>query len=132
KGAPDLLLQRCRSWLGKSGPEEISDDQRRRFLKIIGELSGQALRVLAFAVKPFSADSALSADEAEQELILVGFMGMIDPPRQEAIQAVEICRRASIKVKMITGDYKETALAVARELGLPVKEEGVLTGQELE
>jgi len=132
KGAPDLLLQRCRSWLGKSGPEEIREEQRRRFLKIIGELSGQALRVLAFAVKPFSADSALSADEAEQELILVGFMGMIDPPRPEAIQAVEICRRASIKVKMITGDYKETALAVARELGLPVKEEGVLTGQELE
>ena len=74
----------------------------------------------------------MPVEEMERELIFVGFMGLIDPPRSEAKQAIEICRKAGIKVKMITGDHADTALAIATELGLASKKEEIITGLEIE
>ncbi len=133
KGAPDLVLERCRYWLGPGGPEELTAGLREKLAAVNRSMSEEALRVLAFALRPLPPGEApLQAEEAEQDLILIGFMGMIDPPRPEAAGAVELCRRARIKVKMITGDFRETALAVGRELGLAAAAEETLTGAELD
>jgi Ca2+-transporting ATPase len=96
------------------------------------EMTLKSLRVLALAYKPIkNEEELLDREDLEQDLILVGLWGMMDPPREEAKKAVETCKNAGIKVIMITGDHKDTAAAIARELG--ILEEGiVLTGSELD
>ncbi len=132
KGAPDLVLERCSAYLGPQGPEELSAPERERFMEINREMSGKALRVLAFALRPLPPGELPEVEDAERDLIFAGFMGMIDPPRTEAAEAVALCLSARIRVKMITGDYKETALAVGRELGLTTEGFETLTGAELD
>ncbi|HBM74079.1 MAG TPA: ATPase, partial [Clostridiaceae bacterium] len=92
-----------------------------------------ALRVLAFAYREFATlPDDKSSGNIENNMIFVGLMGMIDPARVEAKPAIEKCRNAGIKPVMITGDYKDTAVAIAKELKLMGEGDGVLTGQELE
>jgi Ca2+-transporting ATPase len=132
KGAPDIILERCRYLLTSSGIEELTASKKAELLSRNEEMAGEALRVLGFAFRPLVEDTIMPVEEAERELIFAGFMGLIDPPRSEAKQAIEICRKAGIKVKMITGDHADTALAIATELGLASKKEEIITGMEIE
>jgi Ca2+-transporting ATPase len=132
KGAPDIILERCRYLLTSSGIEELTASKKAELLSRNEEMAGEALRVLGFAFRPLVDDTIMPVEEAERELIFAGFMGLIDPPRSEAKQAIEICRKAGIKVKMITGDHADTALAIATELGLASKKEEIITGMEIE
>ncbi|PJF37917.1 MAG: ATPase, partial [Phototrophicales bacterium] len=95
------------------------------------ELAGQALRVLALAYRAM--DSNESVDETtEKDLVFVGLVGMMDPPRPEVKDAIAKCRTAGIQIVMITGDQKETGFAIARELGLADNDAQVITGKDIE
>jgi Ca2+-transporting ATPase len=133
KGAPDMVLERCRYRITPSGLEELTASQKEELLSRNGEMARDALRVLGFAFRPLPEEAAcLPMEEAERELVFAGFMGMIDPPRPEAKEAIKTCHEAGIDVKMITGDHAETALAIARELGLASSRDEIITGLELE
>lgn len=132
KGAPDTVLEKCTRWLGKDGPSELTPEKKEEFLRVNREMAGEALRVLGFALRPFNPEEDFTVEAAEQDLIFIGFMGMIDPPRSEAREAIKVCRKAGIKVKMITGDHRDTALAIAKELGLAAGENQIMTGGELD
>ena len=126
KGAPEILLRSCSRQLTDAGEVELDDAARETVLAGAHELAGNALRVLAVARK----HDTTRAD-AEQELTFLGLVGLIDPPRPEARDAIETCARSGIKPVMITGDHPATAAAIARELGL-LHTERVVTGAELE
>ncbi len=132
KGAPDLVLERCLYRLTPSGLARLDSFQKAELLAINRDMAGEALRVLGFAFRPLSGYADLQAEEAEQELIFAGFMGMIDPPRPEAKQAIKSCHEAGINVKMITGDHAGTALAIAAELGIASNKDEVIDGLEIE
>jgi Ca2+-transporting ATPase len=132
KGAPDLLLERCRYRLNEAGLELFSAEQKEEVLAQNRAMAGQALRVLGLALRPLENGSPPPLEEAESNLIFVGLAGMMDPPRPEAKEAIGICRQAGISVKMITGDHRDTALAIARELELATGEREIITGEELD
>ncbi|QGP92968.1 Calcium-transporting ATPase [Neomoorella glycerini] len=132
KGAPDVILDLCDRILidGRVLP---LDAARRELIRAENEaMAGQALRVLALAYRDLEAGEEIKGETVEKNLILVGLMGMLDPPRPEAAAAIRVCHQAGIKVVMITGDHQVTARAVARELGLPAGAGQVLNGRELE
>lgn len=133
KGAPDRVLDRCASQTGAAGTAEPLD---RAFWEAqIDALGSQGLRVLAAArgVPPRPGDDDLDPRDVADGLELVGLVGIVDPPRPEAVAAIARCREAGIAVKMITGDHAGTALAIGREMGLVTGGgTGVLTGVELE
>lgn len=132
KGAPDVLLARCRFALS-GGAVPLTDALRRRILEANAAMAARALRVLGTAWRDLDAlprqlDSAL----LEQELTFVGLAGMIDPPRPQVKLAVERCRAAGIRPVMITGDHKLTAVAIARELNIFRPGDLAVTGEELD
>ncbi|KYH42131.1 MAG: ATPase [Candidatus Bathyarchaeota archaeon B63] len=132
KGAPEVILKRC-SMIYEGGEERRLTAQKRRQISEINEkFAGDALRVLAFAYRRLTDSKGPYRENIENNLVFVGLMGMIDPPREEAIEANRLCRKAGIKTVMITGDHKLTAVAVAKEIG--ILEDGglVLTGEELD
>ena len=126
KGAPEVIVPACAWQLTKNGEEPLDERRRAEVLEHAREMAGEALRVLAVAQKPRAALA-----NAEQDMTLLGLIGLIDPPRPEAAAAVRECEEAGIKVIMITGDHPLTAKAVADELGL-TKGGRVVTGPELE
>ncbi len=126
KGAPEIVLEACTRQLTADGERELGEDARAQVLATAQELAGDALRVLAVARR-----QGATLDNAEQGLTFLGLVGMIDPPRPEARDAIETCRRAGIKAAMITGDHPATAEAIARELGL-LRSGRVVTGAQLE
>ncbi|MEN8207323.1 MAG: cation-transporting P-type ATPase [Pseudomonadota bacterium] len=129
KGAPERVLEMCTHQRTFDGDEPLD---RNYWLNRIEEIAQQGQRVLAIAVKPVSHEQIeLKFSDVENDLIMLGMFGLIDPPREEAIEAVHACDRAGIRVKMITGDHGVTARAIARQLKL-VNSDDVLTGQELE
>jgi len=129
KGAPERVLEMCAYQRTLDGDHPVD---RRHWLKRIEDMAQRGQRVLAIAVKPTTSNHMeLRFSDVENELIMLGMFGLIDPPRQEAIEAVRICEKAGIRVKMITGDHGATALAIARQLKLANIDE-VLTGQELD
>lgn len=130
KGAPERLLEMCQNQRCADGGEEPLDVAywERKAEAIAAE--GQ--RVLAFAVKSVDAQqSALAHEDVEGSLTLLGLVGMMDPPRPEALSAVEECHQAGIQVKMITGDHASTAAAIGRQIGLKNADK-VLTGADLD
>ncbi|WP_029214458.1 cation-translocating P-type ATPase [Kallotenue papyrolyticum] len=135
KGAPDILLRRCHAiWVG-DGPQPLTEERRTRILEINEQLAGEALRTLGIAYRSLPRHAlehpdALS-DRIEQELVFLGLVGMIDPPREEAKDAVAVAKGAGIRPIMITGDHPKTAVAIAEELGLATTAT-VITGAELE
>jgi P-type Ca2+ transporter type 2C len=132
KGAPDVLLARADRHLDASAEALLDDTARAAFEAENARLAGQAMRVLAVASRDIPAhdfDPAGDLMAWAQQLTLVGLVGIIDPPRPEARDAIRLCKLAGIQVKMITGDHALTAAAIARELGL---EGAVLTGAELD
>ncbi len=131
KGAPDVIIEKCTKLHSSSGVRELSKEDKRIVLKKNDELAKDALRVLGVAYKRVSSRN-YDNTHVEEELVFVGLIGMIDPPRKEAVNAVRKCRLAGIKPVMITGDHKVTAGAIARELNIAMDGEKVVTGAELE
>jgi Ca2+-transporting ATPase len=126
KGAPEVILDSCVARRTTEGEVPLDEAHRRAILEAARTMAGEALRVLAVARK----DDALPAD-AERDMTFLGLVGMIDPPRPEAKDAIHTCEQAGIRVVMITGDHPMTAQAVAEELGI-LKGGRVVTGAELE
>ncbi len=137
KGAVEVLLDRCRVALGDQGTLEPVD--RDAIMRDVDVLANDGLRVLAFAFKPVSADrKTLSMQDVGSDLVFLGLQAIIDPPREEVIDAIRACRSAGIRVKMITGDHALTASAIATRIGLadpcPDKENPAsctLTGRQI-
>jgi Ca2+-transporting ATPase len=133
KGAPDILVERCTHIMHSDGtiaaitPEDIN--------AIMDE--NKIWQVRPFGCWPWhsnpAGDSQLNPapEKDEQGLVFCGLVGMIDPPRPEAIEAIKLCKSAGIRTVMITGDYRETAAAIARQLGIISSDDEVLTGAEL-
>jgi Ca2+-transporting ATPase len=132
KGSPETVLQLCEYIYQNEEEFKLKGAVRKGILKKGEEMAGQALRVLGIAYKTMSHNpAALDEDSAERKLVFVGLVGMIDPPRNEAKEAVRLCGQGGIRVVMITGDHKLTAVTIARELGIMRNGAG-LTGEELD
>ena len=134
KGAPDVLVARCAQERVGDGMRTLTDERRAAILQMNDALAGEALRTLGVAARELPAD-ALEHDDVdadlEQELIFLGLIGMIDPPREESREAVARAKSAGIRPIMITGDHPKTAGVIAAELGI-AGEGRVVTGAELE
>jgi magnesium-transporting ATPase (P-type) len=130
KGAPDGLLDRCGRQLAT---EDSTEDLDRAFWeRHIEELSDRGMRVLGAAARDVDTGTGdLSLEDLGGEMVFLGVVGIVDPPRPEAIEAIKICHTAGIRVKMITGDHAGTAKAVGREMGIGDGEHAI-TGPELE
>jgi Ca2+-transporting ATPase len=135
KGSPESVLPCCSFMLGSSGEQDID---RAAVLRQAEAMAGDGLRVLAFACHRFAAlPQSERPEELERELVFLGLVGLIDPPRSEAKEAVALCKSAGITPVMITGDHPATARAIARQLGILVGEDSgtggdrVMTGTEL-
>ena len=133
-GAPDLLLNHCTHIYTTTGVKPLTPSERERIVSVVAAMAERGLRVLGSAYRDLSGRSAqhLSPHEIEKDLVFVGCVGMQDPPRPEAKEAVAHCRRAGIHVVMITGDHPRTALAIARELGIADGKSLILSGAELD
>ncbi len=127
KGAPEAVLDRCDRQMTADGTADLDRDW---WEKQAEEVANEGQRVLALAQKPAEGDG-LEREDVDGGLILIGLTGLIDPPRPEAIDAVADCLSAGIDVKMITGDHKGTARAIAKQIGL-ANTDDALTGAELE
>lgn len=119
KGAPDVLLNCCSYMLWEGGVVPCTPTLRQKVLEANEEMAGGALRVLGMAYREMrTGEVAGSEKEAECQLVFVGLAGMIDPPRREVRDAIQVTRRAGIKTVMITGDHGTTAEAIAHQLGI--------------
>ena len=130
KGAPEVLLARSSGVLVDGSVIALTDDLRETIREEIAGYASGGLRVLGAAYRPLPVDLPRTADAVEEDLVFLGFAGILDPPRPEAAEAIRLCRSAGIDVIMITGDNPLTAYAIAEDLGLP--SEGALTGTDLE
>jgi Ca2+-transporting ATPase len=133
KGAPDVLIERCTR--SRIGTEVVAFDAalRARALADVARLGDEALRTLAVAYRPLATNEGREpAPELEQDLIFVGTVGIIDPPRPEAAVAIREARRAGIRVLMITGDHPHTAARIAADLGIAEPGAKALTGLQLD
>ena len=127
KGALDRILSKCKYYL-YNGEKKVLDEGIIEKIKQVNEkMASGALRVIAFAYK----DITSLSDFKETELVFIGLMGMIDPPRKEMKEAIKKCKRAGMKPIMITGDFGKTAFAIAKEIGLAKSYSQVITGEEL-
>jgi len=133
KGAPDILVNLCTRIMRRDGSiDTITPADVESILTENKALASQALRVLAMAFKPVGEIPGHPTPETDEiDLVFTGLVGMIDLPRVEAIEAIKICKKAGIRVIMITGDYKDTAAAIARDLGIIDNTDDVLTGPDL-
>jgi Ca2+-transporting ATPase len=132
KGAPETVLDFCGRIMRDGTEEPITSEDHQRALAAADEMAGQGLRVLALAWKEMEAGSAIEREGVETDLIFLGLVGMMDPPREEAKEAIRVCKAAGIKPVMITGDHKLTASAIGKELGILAEGGRVLEGTELE
>ena len=132
KGAPDLLIQKCSHILLNGEVVPFTEELKKKVSDTNINFSKQALRVLAVAYKVFDKlPDNLDPENIEKDMIFVGLSGMIDPLRPEAKEAIKLCKKAGIDIKVITGDYKETAFAIAKDLGLVESEDEAMMGEEL-
>jgi Ca2+-transporting ATPase len=131
KGAPEVLLELSTSIFERGKARKLGARKKRKILEEVGKMASKALRVLAFAYKEVDSKGKLTPEKVERELTFVGIAGMIDPPRPEVKKAIERCKKAGIKVVMVTGDHKLTAEAIAKDIGL-LGEGKVVTGIELD
>ncbi len=132
KGSPQAILERCTSVVAAGRVVALDEDQRHRVSAANDDMASSALRVLGVAVKTLASEH-VDQDTAESELTLLGLVGMLDPPRAEVTTAVDACRRAGVRIFMVTGDYGLTAEAIARRVG--IIHEGaasVVTGRDLD
>ncbi|MFO8015645.1 MAG: calcium-transporting P-type ATPase, PMR1-type [Candidatus Woesearchaeota archaeon] len=127
KGAPDVILGLCSHIEVNGKIRKLNKEDKRKILRMNEYYADNALRVLGFAYKELRKGE--KKKDYEKDLVFVGLQGMIDPPREEVKGSIEKCRRAGMKVVMITGDFKGTAVAIAKELGIPGK---AVSGDELD
>ncbi|MGI6664223.1 MAG: cation-translocating P-type ATPase [Christensenellaceae bacterium] len=133
KGAPDEVLKISTHILTEDGIIPLTEAHKEAIENRIAEMASNALRVLAAAYKDLTEEPTdYEIDTLEKELAFIGLVGMIDPIRPEVKAAVEECKMAGIRTVMITGDHKDTAMAIAKDLGIIENEAGVITGMELE
>ena len=135
KGAPDVVLTLCTRYQTiEDESKPLNEKTRQRILAANDAMTADALRVLglAYRVEKDVPDRELTPTEVEKNLVFVGLIGMIDPPRMEVAPALEKARQAGIRTVMITGDYPNTARAIAQSIGLMKRRKGVLTGAELD
>ena len=125
KGAPDILINRCNRIFENGEIRELNTSRKEKLKKQNIDMANNALRVLAVGYKEM-------ASNLEQDLIFVGLIGMIDPPREGVKEAVQTCRKAGIKTVMITGDHIATAKTIAEELGILNRGEKAITGAQLD
>ena len=132
KGAPDEVLKCCTSYLDSGEVLPLTDEKRQEILSVNHAMADRALRVLAAAERRWDAlPEDCSPANLEHELCFIGLTGMIDPVRPEVKAAIDECRRAGIRPIMITGDHKDTAVAIARELGIIDDASQAIEGREL-
>ena len=133
KGGPDVVLSRCTSYLEDGEAKPMTEEKRAEIMAANKAMADKALRVLAAAKRDWAAKPENNAPEfLEQELCFIGLTGMIDPVRPEVKAAIEECRSAGIRPVMITGDHKDTAVAIAKELGIITDASQAITGAELD
>lgn len=133
KGAPDVLLQKCTHWLQDGQPRPLTQADRTRILAENRRMAAQALRVLAAAYRAWDRLPApLTPAAAENQMVFLGLVGMLDPVRPQVPGAVRACRSAGIRTVMITGDHPDTAAAIGRTLGLVSSASQVVTGAALD
>ena len=136
KGAPETVLEKCSKVYTNGKAVKLTDEKRKQMLTINEAMAIQALRNLGFAYKELPKSTTSLSEEDEEDFVFLGIMGMIDPPREEVKDAIYTCNKAGIKVVMVTGDHKLTAVAVAKALNLIGENEGedrkVLTGADLD
>jgi calcium-translocating P-type ATPase len=132
KGSPQELLARCTKAFWDGRVIDLDDDLRRQITDANDAFAAQALRVLGVGKREVGSEHP-SHDEAEHDLVFLGLVGMLDPPRPDVVEAVSSCRRAGIRVIMVTGDYGLTAEAIARKVGIVTGPSArVVSGAELE
>ncbi|MFH1133576.1 MAG: cation-translocating P-type ATPase [Nanoarchaeota archaeon] len=132
KGAPDLMLKICTHIQERGRVRRLTEKDRARMLAMNNRFAEQALRVLALAYRKVAPAKSYALAAVEKDLVLVGLVGMMDPPREEVPEAVAKCKAAGIQVMVITGDYALTARAVAKQIGLFEEGDLVLSGEDLE
>ena len=133
KGAPDFILELCTHIYDDGDIKPLTDASKTRIANVNRDMAQDALRVLAVAQRRFEEQpEELSVEEHEKDLTFLGLIGMIDPARPEVAPAIARARHAGIKTVMVTGDYAETARAIAKQIGLIEGDERVVTGAELE
>ena len=133
KGAPDVVLSRCSHYLEDGKMLPMTEEKRKSIEADNKGMADQALRVLCAAERVYAAKPEdISPEALEKELCYIGLTGMIDPVREEVKPAIEECRRAGIRPVMITGDHKDTAVAIAKQLGIVTDASQAITGAELD
>ena len=133
KGAPERLLELSSFILENGAVKPLSESHRRKILAQVGVMASGALRTLAVAYRFLPEyDTSWEPKDVEKELIFVGFFGMLDPPRPAALKAIQKCKEAGIRTVMITGDHRNTAVAIARQTGILKPGGEVVTGEELD
>ena len=132
KGAPDVVLDLCTTILKNGKTVQMTDDDRKAVLAANKQMADRALRVLACAQRVYSQEpKAYEADVLETDLCFVGLAGMIDPVRPEVKDAIVQCKQAGVTAIMITGDHVDTAIAIAKELGILTDGKRAITGAQL-
>ncbi|MDY0236003.1 MAG: cation-translocating P-type ATPase [Gudongella sp.] len=133
KGAPDIIIERCNKILLEGNIVDFDEALKNKVLDQNDKFSKQALRVLAVSYKEYDkVPKNPSPETSEVDMIFVGLAGMIDPLRPEAKEAIALCKKAGINTIMITGDYKETAYAIAKDLGLAYDESQAMMGNRID
>ncbi|MFA5362265.1 MAG: calcium-translocating P-type ATPase, SERCA-type [Candidatus Omnitrophota bacterium] len=133
KGAPDILLNNCTDIEENGVVRKLTDADKLKIMKANTDLANQAMRVLGVSYRNLEgAKEKYTAEEIEKNLVFCGLLAMIDPPRMEVKEAIKRCETAGIKAVMITGDHKNTAVAIARELNIFGPDSLALTGEELD
>ena len=132
KGAPDVVIGLCTTYWDGHTKQALTDEKRKEILAANKNLASQALRVLSAALRTWDEiPEDQSPSNLEKDLCFVGLTGMIDPVRPEVKSAIDECKKAGIRTIMITGDHKDTAVAIAKQLGIIEDESEAITGQEL-
>jgi Ca2+-transporting ATPase len=132
KGAPEVVLERCSRISEDSRTRELGEIEKAQILKVNEEMAQEALRVLGVAYRELRDGIAYTEEAVEKDMTFLGLAGMIDPPREEAIEAIRVCKQILIRPIMVTGDHKLTAVAIAKGIGIYKQGDVVLTGEELE
>ncbi len=133
KGGPDVVLAKCAFYYENGEVRPMTEEKRREIMAANKAMADKALRVLAVARRDWAAKPSDNSPEfLERELVFLGLTGMIDPVRPEVKAAIEECRSAGIRAVMITGDHKDTAVAIAKELGIITDASQAITGAELD
>ncbi|MBM4278898.1 MAG: cation-translocating P-type ATPase [Deltaproteobacteria bacterium] len=132
KGAPEVILERSSHIFVHGEIKKLGEREKSDIIRVNEEMAKGALRVLGIAYRECPSSITFTEEHLEQDMVFLGLAGMMDPPREEAIEATKVCKQVGIKPVMITGDHQLTAVAIAKEIGFYQEGDRVLTGEELE